>query len=674
MNFKDYIKEAKEKEDEKTAVMAFGRFNPPTVGHEKLIQKVRSVADQHNAKGHVFASHTELKEKDPLPQKAKIGYLNQIAHGNEIHGSSSAEPTFLHAAAKLHSMGHKHLVMIAGSDRIKEYKDKLEKYNDGKDYPHGKYKFKSIKVVSSGERDPDAEGVEGMSGTKMRDLARNNKHKQFENGLPVALKDNSKEIGDHIRAVKPKNTTDTTKAPAKTTAAKPKAKTKEQKSAWPRMDAIRQKVSAVKEDYENPHRFDDATPEGTAYMQKMTPGQKVECLSGVWSEKLGTCVSVREAYIQNEIFKLNDVVEATNGDKGPIVFRGSSYVTIQVKENKTAKHWLKDIQETNKVWPVVEPVPTKKANEQKIPALFMSKEQLEEMTNSKMELEYQGYQTQNLHMCPGASIQLHALVKRTDLNPTYILQAVQASDQYLGIEEEAMKQGFADDRMVHDFNMKLAIAHDTLNMLGYTDSELTYMTNHIREMSRLSMHKDGTFANEISSTIPTFDRGDVEEGFNSADYRVIVGKGGKEYKVRANRIITDKDGNGAPDGGKQVKETITMSKLRSKMAEATNNVSTPQYINKGSYDPMDPPTAHRDVNLSPDKEVYHGIDHTIDLTNFEGKPLGLVSFKSFMATPETAKIEQEKGQAMQDVHRAKAELAIHSSAYKLMKKANQQDN
>ncbi len=632
MNFKDYIKEATEKD---TAVMAFGRFNPPTVGHEKLIQKVRSVADQHNAKGHVFASHTELKEKDPLPQKAKIGYLNQIAHGNEIHGSSSAEPTFLHAAAKLHSMGHKHLVMIAGSDRIKEYKDKLEKYNDGKDYPHGKYKFKSIKVVSSGERDPDAEGVEGMSGTKMRDLARNNKHKQFESGLPEALKDNAKEIGDHVRAIKPK---------------------------------------AVKEDYENPHRFDDATPEGTAYMQKMTPGQKIECTTGVWSEKLGACVSVREAYMQNEIFKINDIVEATNGDRGPIVFRGASYVTLKLNENKTVKHWLKDIQETNKVWPVVEPVPTKKTNEQKIPALFMSKEQLEEMTNSKMELEYQGYQTQNLHMCPGASIQLHALVKRTDLNPTYILQAVQASDQYLGIEEEAMKQGFADDRMVHDFNMKLAIAHDTLNMLGYPDSELTYMTNHIREMSRLSMHKDGTFANEISSTIPTFDRGDVEEGFNSADYRVIVGKDGKEYKVRASRIITDKDGGGIPDGGKQVKETITMSKLRSKMAEATNNVSTPQYINKGSYDPMDPPTAHRDVNLSPDKEVYHGIDHTIDLTNFEGKPLGLVSFKSFMATPETAKIEQEKGQAMQDVHRAKAELAIHSSAYKLMKKANQQDN
>jgi hypothetical protein len=635
MNFKDYIKEAKEKEDEKTAVMAFGRFNPPTVGHEKLIQKVKDQVSEEkglpnrDAFGHIFASHSENTAKNPLPQKTKIGYLKKISHGSEIHGATKESPTILHSASKLFSKGHKHLVVVAGDDRVPEYEKLLNKYNDGKDYPHGKFKFKSIKVVSSGERDPDAEGVEGMSGTKMRDLARSGDEETFKSGLPDQIKPHAKEIISHIQS--------------------------------------------VKEDYDNPYRFDDATPEGTAYMQKMTPGQKIECTSGVWSEKLGACVSIREAYMQNEIFKINDVVQATNGDTGPIVFRGSSYVTIKLKENKTVKHWLKDIQEASKALPVVEPV-SKKAFEQKIPALFMSKEQLEEMTNSKMELEYQGYQTQNLHMCPGASIQLHALVKRTDLNPTYILQAVQASDQYLGIEEEAMKQGFADDRMVHDFNMKLAIAHDTLNMMGYPDSELTYMTNHIREMSRLSMHKDSTFANEISATIPTFDRGDVEEGFNSADYKIVIGKDGNKYKVRANRVITDKDSDGVPDGGKQVKETITMSKLRSKMAEATNNVSTPQYINKGSYDPMDPPTAHRDVNLSPDKEVYHGIDHTIDLTNFEGKPLGLVSFKSFMATPETAKIEQEKGQAMQDVHRAKAQLAIHSSAYKLMKKANQQDN
>ena len=102
-----------------------------------------------------------------------------------------------------------------------------------------------------------------------------------------------------------------------------------------------------------------------------------------------------------------------------------------------------------------------------------------------------------------------------------------------------------------------------------------------------------------------------------------------------------------------------MSKLRKKIAE--------------TYAP-DPATVNRDVNMSPDKEVYHGIDKTIDGIGHEGKPVGMVSFKSFLATPETQKIETDKTDAMQDVHRAKSQLAVHTSAYKLMKKAHQQDN
>ena len=144
------------------------------------------------------------------------------------------------------------------------------------------------------------------------------------------------------------------------------------------------------------------------------------------------------------------------------------------------------------------------------------------------------------------------------------------------------------------------------------------------------MHKDGTFANETENTVPTYGAGDTSES----------------------RIITNKE-------NKQVRETLTMSKFKKKIAE--------------TYSP-DPETAHRDVNLSPDKEVYHGIDKTIPDQGHEGKPPGLVSFKSFLSSPETQKIENDKGQAMQDVHRAKAELAVHTSAYKLMRKAHQQDN
>jgi len=185
-------------EKESTAVMAFGRFNPPTVGHEKLIHKVAQVAKEHDGSAHVIASHTENKPKDPLPQNKKIGYLKKVAPESvHVSGSSKAEPSFLHAAKKINEAGHKHLVMVAGSDRVNEYKEKLNHYN-GKE---GHYNFKSIKVVSSGERDPDAEGVEGMSGTKMRAHARAGEMSKFKSGLPKALHPHAEEIANHIKSV-----------------------------------------------------------------------------------------------------------------------------------------------------------------------------------------------------------------------------------------------------------------------------------------------------------------------------------------------------------------------------------------------------------------------------------------------------------------------------------------
>jgi hypothetical protein len=87
----------------------------------------------------------------------------------------------------------------------------------------------------------------------------------------------------------------------------------------------------------------------------------------------------------------------------------------------------------------------------------------------------------------------------------------------------------------------------------------------------------------------------------------------------------------------------------------------------------DPATVHRDINASPNKEVFHGIDIPIADQGYEGKPLGLASFKSFLANPNTQKIEAEKGEQMQAVHRAKSQLATSSTAYRQMIKAHGQD-
>jgi hypothetical protein len=262
----------------------------------------------------------------------------------------------------------------------------------------------------------------------------------------------------------------------------------------------------------------------------------------------------------------------------------------------------------------------------------MSKAQLTEMVSGGMELEYQGYKTSNLHMCPGASAQLKELIKKP-FNPKYILQAVQASDAYLGIEKKAKADGFANEEVVHDFLEKFAIAHDTLNMLGYTDRQLVYMENHLNDMSKLSMHKDGTFANETESTVTTYGAGDTSESF-------VMAKNEKQRKEK-------------------VPMKNNYSKFRKKIHEL--------------YEP-DPPTHNRDVNFKADKDVFHGIDKPMsDELNYDGKPAGLVSFKSFMDTPTNQKLQSYHDKDRQDVHRAQVELGQHSPAYKMMRKAKLQE-
>jgi hypothetical protein len=630
MDFKQFITEA----PEKTAAFAFGRFNPPTVGHEKLINKVKSVADEHNADAHIVASHSEGTSKDPVPAKAKVGYLKHVApEGTTVSGSSKESPTFLHAAAKLHSQGYKHLVMVAGSDRTSDYESKLKKYN-GVAGAHGHYNFKSIKVVSAGQRDPDAEGVEGMSGTKMRAHARAGEMKKFKSGLPKALHPHAEEIANHIKA--------------------------------------------VKEDFENPVRFDWGTPEGTSYMLKMTPGMGTVCQTGsVWSTAQNKCVPIREAYHAQEIFNLGAIVESKNGEVGKIVYRGSSYVTIQLESGNTTKHWINDIKDSDKILHFKDFSPSISIEEtnrlRKIPALLMSKAQLAEMTSHNLELEYDGYKTTNLHMCPSASAQLKDVIATSKANPKYIMQAIKATDNYLGIEKQAKSIGFANEKLTHDFNMYVAIAHDTLNMLGYSDDKLMYIADHQKELSKLSMHKDGTFANEIETTVPTYGAGGVAEGVNAANFSMVsrIGPDGKPkfVKERNKRIITDKkmkdsNNNNVADGNED--QLPSTKKALSTLRRSIGVQET--------YLP-DSPTANRDINASPNKEVYHGIDMPIADQGYPDKPLGLASFKSFLSNPETQKIEAEKSAAMQDVHRAKSQIAAAAStSYKSMIKAHAQDN
>ena len=173
-----------------TVVFSFGRMNPPTIGHEKLVDKINAVAKQNNAMPHLYLSQSYDSKKNPLPYATKIA-LAKKAFGNMV--TKSRSKTIMQVAKELEDMGHTKLIMVAGSDRVEEFKTLLNKYN-GKDYT-----FDSIEVVSAGERDPDAEGAEGMSASKMRAAASAGDEKAFKSGLPKKLQSFASKVYQAVR-------------------------------------------------------------------------------------------------------------------------------------------------------------------------------------------------------------------------------------------------------------------------------------------------------------------------------------------------------------------------------------------------------------------------------------------------------------------------------------------
>ena len=194
MKFKEFIQESKENH----AVLAFGRMNPPTTGHGKLVDKVKEVAKENNASHHVVLSHSQDKAKNPLSAEAKLKHAKRFFPKTNLSVSDKEHPTFLHHAAKLHKQGVTHLHMIAGSDRVDEYKKKLAQYNGT--HKEALYNFKKITVHSAGERDPDAEGTEGMSASKMRAHASSGNFKEFKKGIPSHVPEHhAKELYHDVR-------------------------------------------------------------------------------------------------------------------------------------------------------------------------------------------------------------------------------------------------------------------------------------------------------------------------------------------------------------------------------------------------------------------------------------------------------------------------------------------
>ena len=195
---KTYQKFISEKRGD-TVIFTFGRFNPPTVGHEKLITAVQSVAKSKGGDFFVYPSHSQDPKKNPLSQPQKIKYMKKMFPKYKRNIIASTGKTALAIASELYSKGYTNLVMVVGSDRVQEFQKILDRYN-GEDKAHGFYDYDKIEVVSAGERDPDAEGVEGMSASKMRAAAVAGDFKSFRMGTPKTLSDaDTKKMFNDIR-------------------------------------------------------------------------------------------------------------------------------------------------------------------------------------------------------------------------------------------------------------------------------------------------------------------------------------------------------------------------------------------------------------------------------------------------------------------------------------------
>jgi hypothetical protein len=180
-----------EQTKDKAAVFSYGRYNPPTIGHQLLIDKLINVAQQKGADPFLIPTHTVDKKKNPLTLDEKTYALKEMCKGVEILNTGK---TFVDALKDLQNRGYTTIYQIAGSDRIPEFNHIVNTYNN-KPNKAGEipFSFKSYEIVSSGERDPDSDAVEGMSASKLRNFAIEGNFDSFARGMSPLVNINLKQ-------------------------------------------------------------------------------------------------------------------------------------------------------------------------------------------------------------------------------------------------------------------------------------------------------------------------------------------------------------------------------------------------------------------------------------------------------------------------------------------------
>ena len=176
----------------KTCHFTFGRFNPPTIGHEKLIRAVESYAGSGDYL--IYPSQTFKKPNNPLPYEYKVEIMQKMFPWAKIETEACCN-TIIKVAQDMMMKEYTDIVMVVGSDRVADFDKLLQKQNSID------YAFKPIKVISAGDRDPDGDGAAGMSASKMREAAKEVKTSEFIKGIPDTLDTNEKkELMQKVRS------------------------------------------------------------------------------------------------------------------------------------------------------------------------------------------------------------------------------------------------------------------------------------------------------------------------------------------------------------------------------------------------------------------------------------------------------------------------------------------
>jgi cytidyltransferase-like protein len=163
-------------------VVVFGRFNPPTVGHQKLLDRAAKEADKRGYELRIYPSRSQDAKKNPLTPQMKISYMRQMFpdYAENIIDDKGSK-TIFNVLTGANEEGHKNMIIMVGQDRLSEFQGLSHKYNGEL------YNYDQLEVVSAGDRDPDSDDVTGMSASKLRLAAAEGDFKKFAKGVPDTL-------------------------------------------------------------------------------------------------------------------------------------------------------------------------------------------------------------------------------------------------------------------------------------------------------------------------------------------------------------------------------------------------------------------------------------------------------------------------------------------------------